>query len=334
MPEQFDGSQASSIVEQDLQPNLKNDSPKLRAMGFGELLDAVFSLYRAHFWSFLGIVSGYFIVMLIGVSIFFLDDGLGRGAKIIIWVPAIITIFGISVLVISALIFAVAEVYLGKPIRTRVVLGQAVRLFWRCFVGSLILGLVGGLLLVCLLIIFAFLGRVFPRSFVEDNLWLTTAFPLSYLLIAACITVLFVGYWCFYILATYMEAVSVWDGLKRCGGLIKGRRWRIIGIVIAIFLIAFVIGVILRATFAFPLTFTGFKGIGNFLENIQWMVLWMLPTTRTGLRISYALMYLINLGVDTFVMPIWVIGFVLLYFDQRIRKEGFDIEMMVARQGE
>ena len=63
-----------------------NGLRKLQTMGFGELLDAVFSLYRAHFRSLLGIASGYFIVMLIGVSIFFLDDSLGRGAKIIIWV--------------------------------------------------------------------------------------------------------------------------------------------------------------------------------------------------------------------------------------------------------
>lgn len=332
MPEQFDGSQASGIVEQDLQPNLKNDSPKLRAMGFGELLDAVFSLYRAHFRLFLGIASGYFIVMLIGVSIFFFDDALGRGGKIIIWVPVIITIFGISVLIVSALIFAVAGVYLGKPIRVRTVLGQAVRQFWRCFVGSLILGLVGGLLLVSLLIICVLLVRVFLAPLAKDSVWVT-AIGFSYLLTAACITALFVGYWCFYILTTYMETTSGWNGLKRCGGLIKGTRWRIIGIVIAIFLIAFVIGVILRATFAFLLTFTGLDGIGNFLENVEWMVLWELPTTRTGLHLSDALMCLINLGIDTFTMPIWVIGCTLLYFDQRIRKEGFDIEVMATRQG-
>ena len=322
MPEQTDPLQAN------------NGPRKLQAMGFGELLDTIFSLYRTHFRSFLGIASGYFMVMLIGVSIFFFDDSLGRGAKIIIWVPAIITLFGISVLVVSALIFAVAEAYLGKPIRTRAVLGQAVRQFWRCFVGSLILGLVGGLLLVCLLIIFAFLGRVFLRSLVENNLWLTTALSLSYLLAAAFIMILFVGYWCFYILTNYMEAISVWNGLERCGRLVKGTRWQIIGIMIAIFLLSFVIGVILRATFAFPLTFTGLEGIGNLSENVQWMVLWWLPTTRTGLRLSHVLMYLINLGIDTFTMPIWVIGCTLLYFDQRIRKEGFDIEVMATHQGE
>ncbi len=316
-------------------PSQANDGlRKLHAMGFTDLLDTTFSLYRAHFRSFLGIASGYFIVMLVGVSILFFDDSLGRGAKIIIWVPAIITIFGISVIVISTFIFAVAEAYLGKPIRIGTVLRQAVRQFRRCFFGSLILGLVGGLLLVCLLIIFALLVRVFLGSPIENNLWFT-AIGLSYFLTAACITILFVGYWCFYILTTYMEAASVWNGLKRCGALVKGTRWRIIGIVLAIFLLSFVIGVILRATFAFPLTFTGLTDIGNFSENVQWMVLggtWGLPTT-SEFRLSYALMYLINLGIDTFTMPIWVIGCTLLYFDQRIRREGFDIEVMATRRG-
>lgn len=45
-------------------------------------------------------------------------------------------------------------------------------------------------------------------------------------------------------------------------------------------------------------------------------------------------MFLISLGVDIFTMPIWVIGSALLYFNQRIRKEGFDIEMMATRSGE
>ena len=64
------------------------------------------------------------------------------------------------------------------------------------------------------------------------------------------------------------------------------------------------------------------------------MSLWELPTNLEELRLSYALMYLINLGVDTFTIPIWVIGCTLLYFDQRIRKEGFDIETMATHQGE
>ena len=35
---------------------------------------------------------------------------------------------------------------------------------------------------------------------------------------------------------------------------------------------------------------------------------------------------------DIFTTPILSIGTTLLYFDQRIRKEGFDFEMMAAKE--
>jgi hypothetical protein len=40
-------------------------------------------------------------------------------------------------------------------------------------------------------------------------------------------------------------------------------------------------------------------------------------------------MWWINVIVGTLIFPIWVIGMTLLYFDLRIRKEGFDIERQV-----
>jgi hypothetical protein len=38
-------------------------------------------------------------------------------------------------------------------------------------------------------------------------------------------------------------------------------------------------------------------------------------------------MWWIYVIVGTLIFPIWVIGMTLLYFDLRIRKEGFDIEI-------
>ena len=63
----------SEQMDSDMGLDLRSDSehklPQLRAMDFGELLDTTFSLYRAYFLSFLGISSGYFIAMLIAISI-------------------------------------------------------------------------------------------------------------------------------------------------------------------------------------------------------------------------------------------------------------------------
>ena len=48
------------MSEQSNPSQVNNGPPKLRTMGFGELLDTVFSLYRTHFWSFLRIAAGLF----------------------------------------------------------------------------------------------------------------------------------------------------------------------------------------------------------------------------------------------------------------------------------
>ena len=299
--------------------------------GLVELLDTTFSLYRAHFRSLLGIASGYFFVMLIGVSIFFFDDALGQGAKIIIWVPVIITIFGISVLVVSALIFAVAEAYLGKPIRTGVVLGQAGRQFFRCFVGSLLYAVLATLLTFLLMLPLS--GMLIA---VRNNESLTLIFGLVALLLIGGVVICFVSYWCFFVAAILIEERSMWIGLRRRRELIGRTWWQVIGTMCAIFLLSSAIDFVFRFAFGSLLTLVGLVEIEEVMsETIRWIMVWgHFPIARAEFSLSYMLVYFINLGVGTFTLPIWVIGCTLLYFDQRIRKEGFDIEVMAARQGE
>ncbi len=71
MSERMDPSQVNNVMGRDLRSNSKNKFPKLHAMGFGELLDTTFSLYRQHFLLFLGISAGYCLALLIVSSMFF-----------------------------------------------------------------------------------------------------------------------------------------------------------------------------------------------------------------------------------------------------------------------
>ncbi len=41
----------------------------------------------------------------------------------------------------------------------------------------------------------------------------------------------------------------------------------------------------------------------------------------------YAIMTCTDLIMTALIFPIWVIGVTLLYFDRRVRKEGYDIEL-------
>ena len=328
MPEQFDDSQARGIAAQDLQLDTMNDLPKLRAMRFGELLDTTFSLYRTHFWTFFGIASGYFIAMTIAFSIAFLDDSIELRVKVlVIWPPIFIAIFGISTFVVSRLFFAGAQACLGNTISVGEVLRQG-RQFLPYFVGSFLFGVItifcvflSGFVLA-VRILFYIRGSIETVS-VEIgvlNFILRVLMPLLIVVIVG----FFITYWSFFVSATLLERTSMRVGFRRSRELISGRWWHVVGTVIAIFLLAFAIGFILRTVFASLLVFSGLEGVGSFTKTVERMALWKLPTQLSRLRLSYALMYLI--------MPIWVIGFTRLYFDQRIRKEGFDIEMMAVRQ--
>ena len=326
------------MSEQTDPSQLNNEPQKLRAMGFGDLLDAIFSLYRAHFLPFLAIASGYFIAILIVISIVFLDDSVGRGAKIAIWISTVSATFGVSVFVASGLVFASTEAYLSKKIRVGAALRQAIHRFLSCFVGSLLFGLLAYLCVVLgnLILIIALLEPYMRPGGVRSVslfLWNFTVL-LGAGIIIICVAGFFLPYWSFFLSAVSLEGRSMRAGLRRSRELIRGRRWRVVGTVLSIFLLPFAIGFVLRAVFAFLLVLTGLEGVGSFLETVRWMSLWELPTNLEELRLSYVLMYLINLGVDTFTIPIWVIGCTLLYFDQRIRREGFDIETMATHQGQ
>ena len=321
------------------EPAQANDVPfKLQAVGFGELLDTIFSLYRTHFLSFFGIASGYFIAMGIAVAILFLDDPVGQNAKIAIWVSIVIAVFGVSVFVVSRLVFAGAQACLGNPIRVGEVLRQKSRQFLPCFIGSFLFGVITIFCVSLLNLVLALLITSYIRGSIGTGgieigtlTFITRVFTP---LIIVGIIGFFITYWSFFFSATLLEGTSMRVGFRRSRALISGRRWRVIGTVIAIFVLSVAIGFILRTVFAFLLVLIGLEGVGNFRETVQWMALWGLPTKLSELHLSYALMYVINLGIDTFTLPIWVIGCTRLYFDQRIRKEGFDIEVMATRSGE
>ena len=318
MSEKIDPSQAN------------NTPPTLRAMRFGELLDTTFSLYRTHFWSFLRIASGYFIAMGIAVSICFFDDSKGRAEIIRLWTPTIVATFGVSLFVVSGLVFASAQAYLEKTVRTGAVLGRAGRQFFRCFVGSLIYAVLATLFTFLLLLPLGGILNVIGSS--ES---LTIIFGLVALLVMEGVIICFLTYWCFFAAAILVEDKSIWIGLRRRRDLIGGTWWQVIGTMGAIFLLSSAIDFVFRIAFGSLLTLAGLVEIGELMnETIRWVVVWEhFPIKRAEFPLSYILMYFINLSVGTFTLPIWVIGCTLLYFNQRICQEGFDIEVMATRQG-
>ncbi|MDE0085686.1 MAG: hypothetical protein OXU23_08260 [Candidatus Poribacteria bacterium] len=309
----------------------ENVPPIPRLMGFGELLDATFSFYRTHFLRFLGITSIYLLAMLIGFSICLLDDSVGRNERIAIWITTTGVLFGVSIFVASSLISATSQAYLGGTIRIGAVLKLGIRQFITCFVGAFLFGLIGIILSTLVGLFFSGLFSFLMQ--IPFNFFLTFVLSLLSSVIVIFVAVYFISHWCFFAAAVLVEGKSIWDGIRRRGELIRRRSLQIASIMTAIFLLYLAVNFIFRFGFGFLFILTehtNFEELRNVLQPV-WLM--QLPVFQNELRLSHQLMHLINLGIDTITMPIWVIGATLLYFDQRIRREGFDIEMMAVRQG-
>ncbi len=96
---------------------------------------------------------------------------------------------------------------------------------------------------------------------------------------------------------------------------------------ILIFLLSVAILYIFEISLGTIFIFTKAAGGTGFKELIQWSV--MKEALDSSNLFFYAVMTCTDLILNTFIFPIWVIGVTLLYFDLRVRKEGFDLELQV-----
>ena len=268
-------------------------------MGFVDILDGMFSLYRSHFRLFFGLAVIYF--------------GLGLATNFISMVTVLdptsisaIVISGLATLASSLLVFMVAaamayasaQIYLDRDITPQTAFHQV----WRRFL--------------------PYVGTTF--------LYYLTVVCLSITIIGLPFAIYFAFRWGLYTLPVLFEETTPRNALRRSTALVKGTWWRVCGISFAIMLIGLMIGFILQTSYA--LLFSWLTGeLGNeefgFLETLRRLF------APSPLDIGWAYYIIYTMGsliISGLIMPITTVGYALLYFDLRIRKEAFDIEMQVT----
>ncbi len=102
--------------------------------------------------------------------------------------------------------------------------------------------------------------------------------------------------------AVVIEGGTARDGMRRSRDLAHGRRWSVFGVLITIWLLS----ILLNIAFYFVVDLS--LGATTFFGDLVYNV--------------------ISQGVGILLMPVGVIAATLLYYDFRIRKEGFDLEML------
>ena len=317
-----------------LNPNATNSEVVTRAslqpMGFMDILDTVFSIYRNHFRLIFGICTVYFILRLgvdlsTGISTFFFKSSGLRGMAIAInpvatWIITLISLFSLG-----ALLFTGAQIYLGRHITAGAAFGQVTRRFWSYLGSSLLLMITIAMLAIAIIgIPFAILKLLLGSSLLLQVAITIIGIPF----------VIYLGVrWGFYAQAVLIEETSATNALKRSRELVRGVWWRVFGIMLAIFLLSFMIETVLQFFLLFAFGFTEVISAGDGLLEMFRRVVTPELTAWDGLA-AYIIHILVNNVVASLILPLTPIGITLLYFDQRIRKEGFDVEMDVTNGGD
>ena len=279
-------------------------------MRLGGILDATLSLYRENFRLFLGIVSVYFILIALqeAAVVFLLEISSTSSLDNFISDVDSLSDTLIAMLIIGVSVVACSEIYLGR----RVTIHIALRRFSSRFIAYLGASL-----------IYLILGVV----------WTLESFGES--ILVSLLRVAFLPFLCSYLVSwvlygpvLFNEEFTAQQPLERSKLLVRGTWGRVCGIVLAITLFCVAIDYILGGTFGVVLALFGIARDGSLMETVvslfgmEYMA--VRPTSMFLL-----VMYLVYLGAETLTLPIYAIGVTLLYFDLRIRKEGFDIEMQV-----
>ena len=307
----------------------------------------MFSLYRNHFRLFVSISAAYFAIgfaasLLDGISALLISTSEHLSAvsalgNLVSWVPSLVTVVTILVrlVVTGSLFFCGAQIFLGERITARAAFKQTKRRFWSFFFSNLLYWTV-----VIALVVHSFL-MIDILFFVEIYLPEIAGLVIGVIMIVATI---YVGVrWVFCSLAALLEGKSAIQALKRSGELVKGGWWRVFGMTLGILTLALFVQSILSFTWGL---ISGIKDnmqvdeemlqegspvdIDLLGELASMFVLELpAPTSWSGFA-AYAIWSCISLAIECLVLPVGVIGITLVYFDRRIRKEGFDIEMRVT----
>jgi hypothetical protein len=139
---------------------------------------------------------------------------------------------------------------------------------------------------------------------------LLTMLLVGVLVIALLLIALLLVRFAFTVQAVVLEDLGPIAALGRSWTLMRGSFWRVLGIIVLIYFLIQIITLV-------PSALLGGVIGAVFSELDQFML-------------QQSLSQLVGYVIQIFVLPLQLIGYTLLYYDVRVRKEGFDIELRAS----
>lgn len=296
-------------------------------MNMGELLDHTITLYRKNFLTLIGIVSvvsvPYMLAQIAAVILALPTDATGFSRRasnpfsdsFLLYFAIILAIaIPIGILYIfqhGALTVVASEFFMGKRAGIKQAYGRAFRRGWTLFGTQFVIGLAN--VMIFGLLFFPIIGLALlgasggGNSAAAAGLGLATICICLAFVPALALAVVLNVLWIFWSQTIMLENKGLRAGLGRSWGLVRGSFWRVL--LIAIVAYIFIATITATPTYAISI------------------LALMLPQSILATALNSAVSTLIGI----FITPLWYSLLTLLYYDIRIRKEGFDLELQ-ARQ--
>jgi len=311
---------------------------ELRPLSLGELLDRTFSYYRQHFWLFMGIMAiPQVLTVALTLSFQLIPPGAppapveqGNPTEVVkMLAPALLTIFAFLILflIVSFLIYAIAlgattfalsEVHLGRAVTVgsayQSLRGKILRLIGLVFTFLLIafgiyLAIAGGAMLLAIVMV-PVMRSVGAGAGILLGVVMVGLIVVVFLvgLIGGVIFLLRYGV---AVPALVLENIGVAQALKRSAFLTRRYKGQIFLIGLLMYLVTGVVAIVFQAPFFVAALLMGFKfGV---------MPIW--------LRVPQAVM---GGAGGALSGPLLMIALALAYYDTRVRKEGFDLQLLMG----
>lgn len=304
--------------------------PDLRPLSFSELLDRTFTYYRRNFWLFISIMAipQVFIVAMnmcmdavqrLGPGAVAGGGGPGSavalgamGGFLIGLVVMVVLYWLLYSLALGATTFAISEVHLGRTPSARECYRRMKGRFRRIVDLVFSVGLrVGGVAMIPFIALVALgigVGAAAGSSAIAIIVMILAFLGLIAGAVAAVWMILRYG---LCLPALLLEKLTVKEAIRRSIFLTKGNRGRVFLVLLLMTLVASTVGGLVQAPF--------YVGVFVYAAKGQAIPpLWLsLPMNIAG-GVGYAV-----------TSPLLTIGLALLYYDARVRKEGFDIQLMM-----
>lgn len=308
----------------------------LAPLGAGDLIDRAVRLYRRHFITLIRIATPPAVISAAGgvlVSISWRSlNATARESFLALYVVMLIVglFLWIGGLLLNVIVMGgaarnlVAHLLSDEPVTARATYSNARSRFWGLLASTIIVGLITFIAFVIILYGAAIIFGLVAIGIFMFGLpgWLN-----GILSAVSILTVVFAALWLFFLVAgrfayvpqvMLVEGKGVFASISRSASLASRNVKRLMAMVLFSSFATYSALMILLV----PLGVVGsLNGIDVFqLNSAKWPV-W------------YSISYEVVVQLSSILLtPVWMLGLSLLYVDERVRHEGYDIELMASRR--